>query len=192
MQRWRYEVVRGVAHIYTSSSIHVIAMFMCDRYQMDAYKARGILPHCSVLCDDDCTNHSHTGGYCEHLYLLIQNQSDLVYKSLGIPTLEDPRVILGAQIENVAKRVNKVGIDDIMHCAIEISRILSGVSEKADLNVPEDTITSLAHAVSLGLFLDDPRDAIDEKMLGVLLTLKKLISKHSEMHTAPDLEDDFE
>ena len=170
----------------------VIAMFMCDRYQMDAYKARGILPHCSVLCDDDCTNHSHTGGYCEHLYLLVQNQSDLVYKSLGIPVLEDPRAILGSQIENVAKRVNKVGADYIMDRAFEISLILSGLSEKADLNIPEDTVNNLAHAVSLGLFLDDPRDAIDEKMLGVLLMLKKLIPKHSETHSVSDLEDDFE
>jgi len=167
-------------------------MFMCDRYQMDAYKARGFLPHCGVLCDDDCTNHSHTGGYCEHLYVLIQNRSDLVYKNLGIPVLEDPRAILGAQIENVAKRVNKVGIDDIMHYAFDISCILSGLSEKADLNAPEDTINSLARAVTLGLFLDDPRDAIDEKMLGVLLTLKKLISKHAEMHAVSDLEHDFE
>jgi hypothetical protein len=61
-----------------------------------------------------------------------------------------------------------------MDGAIEISLILSELLENG-LKAPKDTISKLANAVSLGLFLDDPRDTIDYKMLRVLSTLKNVV-----------------
>ena len=148
---------------------------MCAKFQMDAYRARGILPHCEVLCGEDCTNRSGVGTHCEHLYLLVQNQSDLAYKSLGIPVVEDPKVILGIQMDNVAKRVNRVGADFIMDCASDISLILSELSKKGDLNIAGNLIEDIACAVSLGLFLDNPEDTIDDKMFRILAALKKMV-----------------
>jgi len=149
-------------------------MFMCGKFQMDAYRARGMLPHCEVLCSEDCTNRLGVGTHCEHLYLLVQNQSDLVYKSLGIPAVEDPKAILGAQMDNVAKRVNRVGADFIIDRAFDISLILSELSKKGDLNIAGNLIDDIAYAVSLGLFLDNPEDTIDVKMFRVLAALKKM------------------
>lgn len=163
------------SRFYIGSDKIAIAMFMCDKFQMDAYRARGLLPHCEVLCGEDCTNRSDSGTYCEHLYLLVQNQGDLVYKSLDIPAVEDPKVILGTQMDNVAKRVNRVGADYIMDRAFDISLILSELSKKGRLNIAEDLIDDIAYAVSLGLFLDNPADAIDDRMFRVLAALKKMV-----------------
>jgi len=51
----------------------------------------------------------------------------------------------------------------------EVSLIPPELLEKG-LKVPKDTITELANAISLGLFLDDPQDTVDHKMLRVLST----------------------
>ncbi len=167
-------------------------MFMCDKYQIDAYKARGILPHCEPLCDDNCSQHSGSGGYCEHLYVLIQNPSDQVYKRLGIPFVDDPREVLGAQVENISKRVNKVGFTYILDRASEISLILSELSDRGDLNVPDDDTSDLAYAVALGLFLDDPHDAIDPKMLAALKALKITLPEQFTAVAKPDVREDFD
>jgi hypothetical protein len=155
-------------------------MFMCDKFQMDAYRARGMLPHCKVLCSEDCTNRLGSGTYCEHLYLLVQGQGDLVYKSLDIPVVEDPKAVLGSQMDNVAKRVNRVGADYIMGRAFEISLILSELSEKGRLNIAANLIDDIAYAVSLGLFLDNPEDAIDDRMFRILAALKKMLPEQFE------------
>jgi hypothetical protein len=147
---------------------------MCDKYQMDAYRARGILPHCKVLCHEDCTSHPDPGTYCEHLYLLVEKESDLVYKSLGLPAVDDPKAVLGAQMDNVAKRVNRIGADCIMDSAFDISLILAELSDTAALNIPEDLIRDIAYTVTLGLFLDNPEDTLDLKMVRVLAALKKI------------------
>jgi hypothetical protein len=47
-----------------------------------------------------------------------------------------------------------------MDGAIEVSLILSELLEKG-LKAPKDTISKLADAVSLGLFLDDAQDTMD-------------------------------
>ncbi|MGZ7145156.1 MAG: hypothetical protein ACXVIA_00325 [Halobacteriota archaeon] len=165
---------------------------MCDKYQMDAYKARGILPHCKPLCDDNCSNHSLSGGYCDHLYLLVQNPSDHVYKRLGIPFVEDPRALLGTQVENISKRVDKVGFTNILDRAHEISLILSELSDRGGLNVPDDDTNDLAYAVALGLFLDDPRDVIDERMLAALKALRRTLPEQFKAATTPALGEDFD
>lgn len=165
---------------------------MCAKFQMDAYRARGMLPHCEVLCGEDCTNRSGVGTHCEHLYLLVQNQSDLVYKSLGIPAVEDPKAILGAQMDNVAKRVNRVGADFIMDRAFDISLILSELSKKGDLNIAGNLIDDIAYAVSLGLFLDNPEDTIDDKMFRVLAALKKMFPGQFERPASEGPQDVFE
>ncbi|MGZ7190132.1 MAG: hypothetical protein ACXVI4_07495 [Halobacteriota archaeon] len=159
---------------------------------MDAYKARGMLPHCKPLCDDNCSQHSQHSGYCEHLYLLVQNPSDHVYKRLGIPFVEDPRAVLGAQVENISKRVNKVGFTHIMDRAYEISLILSELSDRGDLNVPDGDTNDLAYAVTLALFLDDPHDAIDARMFAALKALKKTLPEQFKAVTTPDLREDLE
>jgi len=164
-------------------------MFMCDKYRMDAYRARGMLPHCQVLCDEDCTNQPETGTYCEHLYLLVQDQSDLVYRSLGIPAVDDPKVILGAQMDNVAKRVNSVGADYIMDSAFDVSAILSELSEKGALNISENLIRDIAYTVTLGLFLDNPEDTLDPKMFRVLAALKKIFPEQFAMRAAENRHD---
>ncbi|MGZ7131438.1 MAG: hypothetical protein ACXVIX_09850 [Halobacteriota archaeon] len=153
---------------------------MCAKYQMDAYRVRGMLPHCEVLCGEDCTNRLSSGTYCEHLYLLIQNEGDLVYKSLDIPVVEDPKAVLGSQMDNVAKRVNRVGADYITDRAFDIALILSEISTKGHLNISSNLIDDIAYAVSLGLFLDNPADAIDVKMFRVLLALKKMFPEQFE------------
>jgi hypothetical protein len=165
---------------------------MCAKFQMDAYRARGMLPHCEVLCGEDCTNRSGEGTHCEHLYLLVQNQSDLVYKSLGIPAVEDPKAILGAQMDNVAKRVNRVGADFIMDRAFDISLILSELSKKGDLNIAGNLIDDIAYAVLLGLFLDNPEDTIDDKMFRVLAALKKMFPGQFERPASEGPQDVFE
>jgi len=167
-------------------------MFMCAKFQMDAYRARGMLPHCEVLCGEDCANRSGVGTHCEHLYLLVQNQSDLVYKSLGIPAVEDPKAILGTQMDNVAKRVNRVGADFIMDRAFDISLILSELSKKGDLNIAGNLIDDIAYAVSLGLFLDNPEDTIDDKMFRVLAALKKMFPGQFERPASEGPQDVFE
>ncbi|MGZ4925224.1 MAG: hypothetical protein ACXV4B_02085 [Halobacteriota archaeon] len=164
-------------------------MFMCDKYRMDAYRARGMLPHCQVLCDEDCTNHPDAGTYCEHLYLLVQDQSDLVYKSLGIPAVDDPKAILGAQMDNVVKRVNRVGADYIMDSAFDVSVILSELSEKGALNISENLIRDIAYTVALGLFLDNPEDTLDLKMFRVLAALKKMFPEQFAMPAAKNRHD---
>ena len=143
-----------------------------------------MLPHCEELCREDCSNHPDTGTYCEHLYLLVQDQSDLVYRSLGIPVIDDPKAILGAQMDNVAKRVNKVGADYIMDSAFDISCILADVSKLGALNIPQNLISDLAYTVTLGLFLDNPEDTLDPKMLRVLGALKKIFPERFAMGTA--------
>jgi hypothetical protein len=164
-------------------------MFMCDKYRMDAYRARGMLPHCEVLCGEDCTNHPDAGTYCEHLYLLVQDRSDLVYKSLGIPAIDDPKAILGAQMDNVAKRVNRVGADYIMDSAFDVSLILSELSERGALNISENLIRDIAYAVTLGLFLDNPADTLDLKMFRVLAALKKIFPEQFAMRAAQNRQD---
>lgn len=167
-------------------------MFMCAKYQMDAYRARGILPHCEVLCGEECTNRPGAGPYCEHLYLLVQNQSDLVYKSLGIPTVEDPKAVLGAQMEIVARRVDRIGVDYIMDRACDVALILADLSQTGKLNVAENVINDIARAVCLGLFLDNPEDAIDSKMLRVLTALKKMFPRQFNRWASEDSPDVFE
>ncbi len=167
-------------------------MFMCVKFQMDAYRARGMLPHCEVLCGEDCTNRSGAGNHCEHLYLLIQSQSDLVYKSLGIPAVEDPKAILGVEMDNVAKRVNRVGADFILDRAFDISLILSELSKKGDLNIAGNLIDDIAYAVSLGLFLDNPEDTIDDKMLRILAALKKMFPGQFERPASEEPRDGLE
>ena len=162
---------------------------MCDKYQMDAYRARGMLPHCEELCREDCSNHPDTGTYCEHLYLLVQDQSDLVYRSLGIPVIDDPKAIIGAQMDNVAKRVNKVGADYIMDSAFDISCILADVSKLGALNIPQNLISDIAYTVTLGLFLDNPEDTLDPKMFRVLGALKKIFPEQFAMRTAENEQD---
>jgi hypothetical protein len=164
-------------------------MFMCDKYQMDAYRARGMLPHCEVLCGEDCTNHPNTGTYCEHLYLLVQDQSDLVYRSLGIPAVDDPKAILGAQMDNVAKRVNRVGADYITDSAFDIFCILAELSKLGALNIPENLISDIAYTVTLGLFLDNPEDTLDPKMFRVLGALKKIFPEQFAMRAAENRQD---
>ena len=166
-------------------------MFMCDKYQMDAYKARGILAHCKPLCHDDCSNHLQSGSYCEHLYLLVQNPSDQVYKRLGIPFVEDPRAILGAQVENISKRVNKVGFAYILERAHEVSLILSELSDRGDLSVSDEDVHDLAYAVTLGLFLDDPHDGIDTRMLAALKTLQKTLPEQFKAVNVADVDEDL-
>jgi hypothetical protein len=148
-----------------------------------------MLPHCEVLCPEDCTNHPDTGTYCEHLYLLVQNQSDLVYRSLGIPSLDDPKAILGAQMDNVAKRVNRVGADYIMDSAFDISLILSELSREGALNIPENLIRDIAYTVTLGLFLDNPEGTLDLKMFRVLAALKKIFPERFAMRAAENRQD---
>ncbi|MGD0327915.1 MAG: hypothetical protein ABSB21_04740 [Halobacteriota archaeon] len=162
---------------------------MCDKYQLDAYRVRGMLPHSEVLCPEDCTNHPDTGTYCEHLYLLVQDQSDLVYRSLGIPTVDDPKAILGVQMDNVAKRVNRVGADYIMDSAFNVSLILSELSEMGALNISEDLIRDIAYTVTLGLFLDNPEDTLDLKMFRVLAALKKIFPEQFAMRAAENRQD---
>ncbi|HYA32592.1 MAG TPA: hypothetical protein VEG65_01140 [Candidatus Bathyarchaeia archaeon] len=157
---------------------------MCDKYRMDAYRARGMLPHCEVLCGEDCTNHPDAGTYCQHLYLLVQDHSDLVYKSLGIPTVDDPKAILGAQIDNIATRVNRVGADCITDSAFDVSLILSELSKKGALNISENLIQDIAYIVTLGLFLDNPEDTLDLKMFRVLAALKKIFPEQFAMRAA--------
>jgi hypothetical protein len=115
--------------------------------------------------------------YCEHLYLLVQNQSDLVYKSLGIPTVEDPAAVLGTQMASVARRVNKIGVDYVMDRAFDVAQILADLSKTGELNIADDTIYDIACAVCLGLFLNNPEDAIDSKMFRVLTALKKMFPR---------------
>lgn len=158
---------------------------------MDAYRARGMLPHCDVLCREDCSNHPDTGTYCEHLYLLVQDQSDLVYMGLGIPVIDDPKAILGAQMDNVAKRVNKVGADKITDSAFDISCILAELSKLGALNIPQNLISDIAYAVALGLFLDNPQDMLDPKMFRVVRALKKIFPEQFAMRTAEN-EQDFQ
>jgi hypothetical protein len=148
-----------------------------------------MLPHCQVLCDEDCTNQPETGTYCEHLYLLVQDQSDLVYRSLGIPAVDDPKAILGAQMDNVAKRVNSVGADYIMDSAFDVSVILSELSEKGSLNISENLIRDIAYTVTLGLFLDNPEDTLDFKMFRVLAALKKIFPEQFTMRAAENRHD---
>lgn len=148
-----------------------------------------MLPHCEVLCGEDCTNHPDAGTYCEHLYLLVQDRSDLVYKSLGIPAIDDPKAILGAQMDNVAKRVNRVGADYIMDSAFDVSLILSELSERGALNISEDLIRDIAYTVTLGLFLDNPEDTLDLKMFRVLAALKKIFPEQFAMRAAENRQD---
>jgi hypothetical protein len=99
---------------------------------------------------------------------------------LDIPAVEDPKAILGSQMDDVAKRVNRVGADYIMDRAFDISLILSELSNKGRLNIAVNLIDDIAYAVSLGLFLDNPEDAIDVKMFRVLAALKKMFPEQFE------------
>jgi hypothetical protein len=99
---------------------------------------------------------------------------------MDIPAVEDPKAILGTQMDNVAKRVNRVGADYIMDRAFDISLILSELSQKGRLNIAANLIDDIAYAVSLGLFLDNPEDAIDFKMFRVLAALKKMFPEQFE------------
>jgi hypothetical protein len=94
--------------------------------------------------------------------------------------VEDPKAILGSQMEDVAKRVNRVGADYIMDRAYEISLILSELSQEGRLNIALNVIDDIAYAVSLGLFLDHPEDAIDIKMFRVLAALKRVFPEQFE------------
>lgn len=149
-------------------------MFMCDKYKMDAYKARGITPHYDALCNDDCTLKSGTGGHCEHLYLLIQNEFDRTYSNLGIPVVEGPTAVLKTEVQNISERINMIGVERIMDCAFEISLILSEITEDGRLNIPNDVLNNIAYAVVLGLFLDNPEEVIDRKMLRALSLIKEM------------------
>jgi hypothetical protein len=111
---------------------------------------------------------------------------------LGIPAVEDPKAILGAQMDNVAKRVNRVGADFIMDRAFDISLILSELSKKGDLNIAGNLIDDIAYAVSLGLFLDNPEDTIDDKMFRVLAALKKMFPGQFERPASEGPQDVFE
>jgi hypothetical protein len=120
---------------------------------------------------------------------LVQGQSDLVYRSLGIPVVDDPRAILGAQMDNVAKRVNRVGADYIMDSAFDISCILAELSKLGALNIPENLISDIAYAVTLGLFLDNPEDTLDPQMFRVVWALKKIFPEQFVMRAAENLRD---
>ncbi|MGZ4912821.1 MAG: hypothetical protein ACXVI3_04825 [Halobacteriota archaeon] len=106
--------------------------------------------------------------------------------------MEDPRAVLGAQVENISKRVNKVGFTHIMDRAYEISLILSELSDRGDLNVPDGDTNDLAYAVTLALFLDDPHDAIDARMFAALKALKKTLPEQFKAVTTADLREDLE
>ncbi|MGB8311858.1 MAG: hypothetical protein WCE81_08340 [Halobacteriota archaeon] len=149
-------------------------MFMCDKYKMDAYKARGITPHYDALCNDDCTLNSSTGGHCEHLYLLIQNEFDRTYSNLGIPVVEGPTAVLKTEVQNISERINMIGVDRIMDCAFEISLILSEITQDGHLNIPNDVLNDIAYSVVLGLFLDNPEEVVDRKMLRALSLIKEM------------------
>jgi hypothetical protein len=103
--------------------------------------------------------------------------------------VDDPKAILGAQMDNVAKRVERVGADDIMHSAFDVSVILSELSEKAALNISENLIRDIAYAVTLGLFLDNPEDTLDFKMFRVLAALKKIFPEQFAMRAAENRDD---
>jgi hypothetical protein len=77
-------------------------------------------------------------------------------------------------MDNVARRVDRVGVDYIMDRAFDIALVLSELSKKAELNIGEDLINDIAYVVSLSLFLDNPEDAIDVNMFRVLKALKKI------------------
>ena len=149
-------------------------MFMCDKYKMDAYKARGITPHYDALCNDDCTVNSSTGSHCEYLYLLIQNEFDRTYTNLGIPVVDGPTAVLKTEVQNVSERINMIGVERIMNCAFEISLILSEITEDGRLNIPNDVLNNIAYSVVLGLFLDNPEEVIDRKMLRALSLIKEM------------------
>jgi hypothetical protein len=149
-------------------------MFMCDKYKMDAYKARGITPHYDALCNDDCTLNSSTGDHCKHLYLLIQNEFDRTYSNLGIPVVEGPTAILKTEVQNISERINMIGVDRIMDCAFEISLILSEITQDGHLNIPNDVLNDIAYSVVLGLFLDNPEEVVDRKMLRALSLIKEM------------------
>lgn len=149
-------------------------MFMCDKFRMDAYKARGITSHYDTLCTDDCTKNSRTGSYCEHFYLLIQNEFDRTYAHLGVPVVEGPTAVLKTEVQNITERINMIGAERIMDCAFEISLILSGISEDGRLNIPSDVLNDIAYSAVLGLFLNNPKDVIEGKMLRALSLIKEM------------------
>ena len=149
-------------------------MFMCDKYKMDAYKARGITPHYDALCNDNCTLNPSTGGHCEHLYLLIQNEFDRTYSNLGIPVVEGPTAVLKTEVQNISERINMIGVERIMDCASEISLILSEITQDGHLNIPNDVLNNIAYSVVLGLFLDNPEEVVDRKMLRALSLIKEM------------------
>jgi hypothetical protein len=111
---------------------------------------------------------------------------------LGIPAVEDPKAILGVEMDNVAKRVNRVGADFILDRAFDISLILSELSKKGDLNIAGNLIDDIAYAVSLGLFLDNPEDTIDDKMLRILAALKKMFPGQFERPASEEPRDGLE
>jgi hypothetical protein len=115
-----------------------------------------------------------------------------VYKSLGIPTVEDPAAVMGTQMACVARRVNRIGVDHVMDRAFEVAQILADLSKTGELNIAEDTIYDIASAACLGLFLDNPQDAIDTKMLRVLTTLKKMFPRQFSKSLSEDSSGVFE
>jgi hypothetical protein len=92
-------------------------------------------------------------------------------------------------MDNVAKRVNRVGADYIMDSAFDISLILSELSKEGALNIPENLIRDIAYTVTLGLFLDNPEDTLDLKMFRVLAALKKIFPEQFAIRAAENRQD---
>jgi hypothetical protein len=67
-----------------------------------------------------------------------------------------------------------IGAERIMDCAFEISLILSGISEDGRLNIPSDVLNDIAYSAVLGLFLNNPKDVIEGKMLRALSLIKEM------------------
>ncbi len=58
--------------------------------------------------------------------------------------------------------------------------------------MPEDDVRDLGYVAALGIFLDDPRDAIDERMFAALKAMKRTLPEEFKAATSPDLGADFE
>jgi hypothetical protein len=67
-----------------------------------------------------------------------------------------------------------IGVERIMDCAFEISLILSEITQDGHLNIPNDVLNNIAYSIVLGLFLDNPEEVVDRKMLRALSLIKEM------------------
>ncbi len=68
-------------------------MFVCDKFRVDAYKARANTLHYDTLCAHDYSKNSNRKIF-EHFYLLIRNEFDRTYTNLGVPVFLNSDQIL--------------------------------------------------------------------------------------------------